>query len=669
LDGDAKRSLGVEALDADDEERRSIAVVGAGPRGLAVLERLCANVGELLPDVRLDVHMIDPHPPGPGRVWRTDQPRDLLMNSFVDEATAFTDESMTGAGPVVPGPTLFEWGTRLAREGRVDGYVPDDRTLGEAKRLGPSSYASRAFQGEYLRWAFTRICSAAAPTIRVVVHQTTAVAIDPGSDDRDVVRLAGEPALTVDTVVLAQGHVDTQLIGQQVDLAAAAPEGSYFGPAHPVDLPLGEIEPGQTVLFRGFGLHFFDCMSQLSGGRGGAFTRDREGILRYRPSGDEPILCPGSRRGVPYEARGDAPPGGRSPAAPPRVFSDLVVGRLQAQRGQADFRRDIWPLLAEEAALAYYEMLAAQHPEQIAVNPHELRRSVEGYVWGTDESAAALAAAVPDRAWRLDFTAWDRPLAGRQFDGGPAFTAWMVAHLHADVAEARQAWQSPKKQAAMRLLSLRDSLRRVLAHGVVTADSYRDDVRGWFTGFSSFIATGPPPARIEELLALAEAGLVQFVGPDMAVDASTDAGFVAWSPAVPDRRLTAPVLIEARLPIPDVRVTKDPLIGQLVATGQARPYRWGAGKEGGGGVETGGMAVSEEDFRLIDDKGQAQRSRFAFGIPTEPPEWLTATGARPGANSKVLLDADAIARAALQSMGSRPTVAPRAESTIGQGVR
>ena len=59
-----------------------IAIIGMGPRGLTVLERLVAlssaGTDEVPP--RLRIHVIDPFPPGAGRVWRTDQSPSLLMN-------------------------------------------------------------------------------------------------------------------------------------------------------------------------------------------------------------------------------------------------------------------------------------------------------------------------------------------------------------------------------------------------------------------------------------------------------------------------------------------------------------------------------------------------------------------------------------------------------------
>ena len=46
------------------EPRSTIVIVGAGPRGTGVLERLAASAPELHPD-GLDVHLVDPYPPVP----------------------------------------------------------------------------------------------------------------------------------------------------------------------------------------------------------------------------------------------------------------------------------------------------------------------------------------------------------------------------------------------------------------------------------------------------------------------------------------------------------------------------------------------------------------------------------------------------------------------------
>ena len=119
-----------------------------GPRGTSVLERLCASAPELLPPgTPLTVHVVDPAPPGPGRVWRTDQSAELLMNTVASQVTLFTDDSVDCSGPIRPGPSLYEW---------ADGAR---RRAARAR----TSYPTRAYYGRYLEWVFATVVREAPP--------------------------------------------------------------------------------------------------------------------------------------------------------------------------------------------------------------------------------------------------------------------------------------------------------------------------------------------------------------------------------------------------------------------------------------------------------------------------------------------------------------------------
>lgn len=52
---------------------RRIAIVGSGPRGLGVLERITARLAEA-PPAAAEIFLIDAVQVGCGRIWRTDQP-------------------------------------------------------------------------------------------------------------------------------------------------------------------------------------------------------------------------------------------------------------------------------------------------------------------------------------------------------------------------------------------------------------------------------------------------------------------------------------------------------------------------------------------------------------------------------------------------------------------
>ncbi|MFM6851617.1 MAG: FAD/NAD(P)-binding protein, partial [Terrabacter sp.] len=171
---------------------RRIVVVGAGPRALGLVERLGANAAELLPPgERVELHVIDPHPPGGGRIWRTAQSSLLWMNSEAQDVTVFTDASVTCEGPVVDGPSLAQW-------------AAGEEASPAAADLGPRSFAPRVVQADYLVWAWRRALAALPQGVTVEVHDDRAVSVDDRAGTQRVT-LAGGASVVADVVVLAQG--------------------------------------------------------------------------------------------------------------------------------------------------------------------------------------------------------------------------------------------------------------------------------------------------------------------------------------------------------------------------------------------------------------------------------------------------------------------------------
>ncbi len=171
----------------------------------------------------------------------------------------------------------------------------------------------------------------------------------------DGTRLTGLSA-----VILAQGHVPARPTAAERRLAAfAARHGlTYLAPSNPADADLTSVGAGEPVLLRGLGLNFFDYMALFTHGRGGTFARV-DGRLRYRPSGREPRLYAGSRRGVPYHARGDNEKGAHGRHLP-RLLTARHAEALRTTAGRprpVRFGTDLWPLIAKEVQSVYYETL------------------------------------------------------------------------------------------------------------------------------------------------------------------------------------------------------------------------------------------------------------------------------------------------------------------------
>ncbi len=91
-----------------------VVVIGAGPVGVGLAERLLANAPLLTPSRPTEIVLADPYPAGPGRVWRDAQSPLMRMNSFTKDVTLFPGPSVRCAGPVRPGPSLAAWAADTA---------------------------------------------------------------------------------------------------------------------------------------------------------------------------------------------------------------------------------------------------------------------------------------------------------------------------------------------------------------------------------------------------------------------------------------------------------------------------------------------------------------------------------------------------------------------------
>ena len=572
--------------------RPSLVIVGAGPRGTGLVERIAANAPGLYAGSGLDIHLVDPHPPGAGRIWRAAQSPLLWMNSHAEDVTMFTDETVDMAGPVRQGPTLHEWAG-------IDGRT----------------FADRQLQGAYLRWVHEQAVAALPPSVTVHHHPRRALRVDGPRDGRQQVWLEGRPRpLLADLVVLALGHLDAELDDEQRELAAYADRHGlvHLPPDFTADSDLSALAPGEPVLVRGFGLAFVDLMVLLTEGRGGRYDGDT-----YVPSGREPVLYVGSRRGVPYHSKiGYDWTGERPPL--PRFLGPAEIDGLLARPGGFDFRRDVWPLVEKELGFAHYHRLFTVHPGRTSIAWTDFEEKYAA-ASDADEREALVASAVPDPRDRLDLATLDRPLEGVRYGSAEEFQEGVREYIELDLTRRHDSSYSPDLAVFLGLLSVYGQLVRL------------GDIGPWWHGFFSYLASGPPGPRLRQLAALSRAGVLRFVGAGMAVRAE-DGVFRASSDTVPGFSVEARVLVEARLPEPTVGRARDTLLRELHADGAAES-------------PDGLLRVDRADGRILDRAGRPHPRRFALGPHTD----ARTPGAftRPRTGGPAFRQNDATARAAL----------------------
>ncbi|GGL04258.1 adenylate cyclase [Sphaerisporangium melleum] len=620
-----------------------VVIVGAGPRGTGVLERLLANAAELSPSRPLSIELVDPYPPGAGRVWREQQSPLMWMNATAENVTMFPDETVTIEGPIRPGPSLSEWAA-------TEGSCPD---------VSCTTFATRQVQSRYLRWVFDKIIAEAPANVSVRVHATRATQIEGGTRTRQRVWLEDrDEPLTADMVVLAMGHLDA-VPGKDHQLLADFADRHdlrYLPCAYSADADLSMFEAGEDVLMRGMGAAFIDLMVLLTEGRGGRYEEQEDGRLRYVPSGREPRLHVGSRRGVPYRSKisyrlmGD-------PAPLPRFFSAPEVDARLAGRDRVDFWADLWPLMAKEIAYGYYHELFTAHPGRVTTRWEEFAAAYAGLDWDGEPMRALIEASVPAEEDRLDFAALDRPLRGLDFPGSDELQRHVRDHIRADIDRRSDRRYSADLGAFLALLSVYGQMPLLTCLAKLPARSRVADVNGWWQSFFEYFGSGSPGERTRQLLALAEAGVVRFAGADMWVEIDEEKGvYRAGGAGTPDT-VEASALIEARLPDADLRTCAEPLLRSLYHRGDAAEQV--LADDDGFVHRTGLLHVSPEDFRVIARNGTPHPRRFALGPFTNVRQF--ATFARPRTNALSFRQNDRLARDVLGFLLAQEHATPRGE--------
>lgn len=755
----------------------AVAIIGVGPRGLTVLERLVAlaakrfagaagasrSAADATTETALTIHLIDPYPPGAGIVWRTDQPESLLMNTTIAEQTVFPDSSCTFLGPdeAPTGPSMAEW--YLANGGTEPLH---------------STFPSRSLYGRYLRDAYRRIREGAPDFVEIVEHQTKAESVIdlPAMDlpqsavegaratvPEQLVRCQNGTTIVASAVVLAVGHIPSAQPEERARLAAFAELGGglYLPQGLPAETPVTEVAPGERVIVRGMGLNYFDLQTLFTHERGGRYEAQPGGLLRYVPSGDEPRLALGSRRGIPYRSK---PICREHPRRdwPLRYFTKDNIALLAGiedldgeRKAGARFNDQLWPLILADLRLAYYHTLSQVRPEAFADDPGQLREAIGEAVsrhltrrtWqethpqsgevGADEartaaparaaasattSAARTASAtttedaarqgrvtreafawseieealVPDPADRMSLHTLLNPLEGELFtsrEPGEAGSLheWMLDFLRTDLRSSLAGpTGSPEKALFTVLWQSRLLLKELIVAGHIDRVSIDMEILGWFEGFVSGICDGPPPQRIAELIALAEAGIVSFIGPDMRIEENPDAlreveeapeaeaengssGIAARtgrfeSPGADSQGLTneaqeprpeiftvtsaqaagaitGSVVIDAASPTNSVSRAADVLLYGMLERGQLTAARLTL--DDGREKFLNGLALTSRPYRTIDVEGNVHPRRFALSIQLSSKQWGLAIAANPGTNAATLNDSHAAAEAIL----------------------
>ncbi|MDF6045919.1 FAD/NAD(P)-binding protein [Streptomyces sp. JH14] len=654
-----------------------VVVIGSGFRGTSVLERLAANTGQFRPPGgRLRIVSVDEHPPGPGRIWRTDQCAALLMNTPASAFTVWLDGSVSSDGPKVAGPSLWEWqqqvaavltGTEAAGGNDLRTALGTDRHLADTGRTvvtrelaadlarrpelaasvraaTPDSCTPRVLLGHYLRWCHETVVASLPEGVRHDWRRDRVTDIERAGARYRVSLAGGATPLLADAVILCTGW-STPARGREPTRPPTAVPRLRGDNAS--DQDLAEAKPGADVVVEGLGLSFFDVATLLTVGRGGRFVPDDATPygLRYEPSGSEPVLHATSRHGVPYWSRpsNTAVPGGDSRH---RFLGEALL--RQPRPGRFD---GVGPAIARDTLWDYYTHLTRANPEALTVPLPQLLDALVALPPDSAEWQDVVADAVPDPEHRLDLDS-DAALAQRVWDSPAAFGAAVRGRLLADLAETAKGAGSSLKVAHRSFGKARGLLVAAVEDGGLTAESYFGSY-AHFIDLAFRLNNGPPPVRLRQLLALHDAGVVTFLGPRATPDGRPDAtGHARWSsPSVPGAGVRADLVIEARVPAPSLHTGTDPLLRGLRRRGLADVFHLPSAH---GPVPTAAPRAEPLTGRLLGPAGAEEQGPasqlYALGVLMRDTRVTSLAAPAPRGDAVALREADRTARGVLAGL-------------------
>ncbi|MGG5339159.1 hypothetical protein IGJ48_001854 [Enterococcus pernyi] len=591
-----------------------IGIIGAGPRGLSMLERLLYNQQQ----EDIEILLFDPSGIG-GKVWRVDQPKEVLMNSLASQVTMFTDETLSSGGVVANGVNLYQWAKEFAPSYLSKTTIKEKEVfIREAANLLENQPTSRRFFGVYLQWFYARLQERFSDRFYYIQE----LVIEATKKEKQFILRTKEEAYVVDQLILATGHWEHEQTSEESQLSEYAAEHHLFyqGPANPADVDLSMIPAQEPVFIRGLGLCFFDYIGLLTQQRGGRF-KELAGRLVYCPSREEPVVYCGSRRGLPYY------PHGRNQKKVGEVAQPVILTQERLNmyyRTKKLTGEDFFTDLKKDLELFYYKKVIEEHGLSIALSEFQ-----EVFLGATEKEWLRKYPELSSHLW-----SWD--LLDHLIDHTLPYQQMSRRYIEDQINEALKGNVSGPLIATLDALKdWRNIVHQVMLWEVFSAKEYKEILWQWFNTFDAFFTIGPPLRRTQELAALIDAGIFHLVEPPFTV-VGKDKRF-----HLEPEGLTSSYLIEARLPKNDLRTTRNPALISLRDAQILQPFQL---HDPSGDFVSGAVAIERENSRVIDAHGEVQNNLYCIGIPTEGVEWLTASVPRPHVDFWNLRQIDRIAQ-------------------------
>ncbi|MBD2803228.1 FAD/NAD(P)-binding protein [Xenorhabdus sp. ZM] len=592
---------------------KKLAIIGLGPRGLNILERIITLHQKYLENENIEIILIEPNHIGTG-VHDIEQPEHLLVNTVACQITMFGDHTITPAEPMILGPSFYDW---VQEQGyrHVDGRYLKVKDKGTP--IAPNDYLPRALLGKYLSWTYHYLVTHCNKNIKITHSKSKVTNLTLKKDKKIKIDLESGSELVADFVFLTTGHgknlpsMKDYQIKQFVNSARSKnPKLNYIDKPYPITKLTG-ISSEARVLIQGIGLTAYDVISHLTQGRNGQFYQEN-GNHMYKPSGNEPSIFIHSREVLPFSGRAlnQKGVGGQYQ---PSFFTDQAIKRIKTdnlKNGQIkiDFEKQLFPLLFKEMCYVYRSTLEGHW---LHVDSYEISAEDEKYI-------------------KYLFS----PNKGKTFSSLSGYTSWFLNYLNEDIKEAEKGNVKGAVKAATDVIrDIRDILRDAIDFGGLLPESHKHFIEH-YCPIMNRIAVGPPKERNQQLMSLMESGVIKLAGgPSSQIILNEQEGCFEIHTQFEKEVsiIKADVLIKARLDGFSPCSDDSALIYNLNNQGMIRPFI-------NGNYHCGGIDIDNK-MHPITQNGTSIDNIWALGNIAEGPNFYTYVLPRPFVNSRAIRDA------------------------------
>jgi len=409
---------------------------------------------------------------GSGNVYQPNQPDYFIMNYAnhnIDIWHGDTEKIIVNK-PL----TFLEWLNK-------NGYT----------EISKNGFSSRRTVGKYLKYGFNELKKHCPKNVEIIEHEKVITDIEKVNECYNVTYKKGTAQETFDVefshVFITTGHLGSGANFQN----EAYSQHSYIDFIYPVEKKLNAVKYKLPVAIKGFGLTAIDAILALTEGRGGSFTKTINNSLKYNASGSEPnSIAVFSRSGLPMFPRN----GIEDKNTVLHYFNSKSL-RKKKYNKPYNFENELLPLIRQEYIFAYYKVLF--HSYGLHLKPHSNFSDVKNDI---DQFHSQY----PNEE-RFNFENFLNPFQ----NANPSHeTSYSYIKFLLNEAE-RGIDKSPTMAAAATWRKISSFFNKIYSFSGLDGTSQQLFDQKYHSHFNR-ISYGPPIKNYEKLIALVNAGILDF---------------------------------------------------------------------------------------------------------------------------------------------------------------